>query len=189
MIKIYRSLRTNYVTQYFGQNLSPIYQRMGMLGHSGVDFLCWKGEPIYHSGDWSGWAQTEVDNAGGVGVDIISNEPLLNGNRIKLRYWHLERVNVYDGQKIKSGDLIGWGDSTGMSTGDHLHFGFKECDSQGNGLNKGNGYYGGLDPAKYFENIFVGDVVKVKKQALTVIQLARKVISDVRVFIWNWKGR
>ena len=154
-MRILRPLRTNRITQGFGENKVPYYREAGMLGHNGIDFVCWRGEPMYHSGDFVGIAKTEVDMAGGIGVDIISKEPFEDGFHRKLRYWHLLKVAVYDGQEIRTGNLVGLGDNTGMSTGDHLHFGYKRCLKDGTAVNKDNGYYGGLDPEPYYIDEFV----------------------------------
>jgi len=163
-MKILRPLRTDCITQGFGPEntdprMLPIYQSMGLVSHNGFDFACWRGEPIYHSADFAGIAKTETDIGGGIGVDVISNEPFEDGHHRKLRYWHLEKETIENGQKIKQGDLIGFGDSTGMSTGDHLHWGLKRCLKDGEAVDKDNGYYGAIDISHYFENKFV----KIKK--------------------------
>lgn len=190
-MKIYRALKTNFITQGYGvENTAPemlsLYKSLGMLGHNGIDFACWSGEPIYHCGDFTGIAKTEVDSKGGIGVDVISKEEI-EGGYFKLRYWHLKKVNVYDGQEIKEGDLIGWGDNTGLSTGDHLHLGLKSCHEDGEPLDKWNGYYGAVDPSPYYENVFVLDILEVKQEALSVIQLAQKLIAQIG--LWLLKGR
>ena len=154
-MKILRPLRTDCITQKFGENKLPIYKQMGMLGHNGIDFACWRGEPIYHSANFEGKAKTEIDMKGGIGVDIISSEKFEDGYYRKLRYWHFQKAAVYDGQIIKMGDLIGWGDNTGMSTGNHLHLGFKRCDENGEPVDRNNGYYGARDFSQWFENEFV----------------------------------
>jgi len=46
-----------------------------------------------------------------------------------------------------------------------------------------NGYNGAVDFEKYYEDEYVGDVVKVIKKATTVIEVARKVIFLARQYI------
>lgn len=180
---IYRPIKSPYITQRFGENLLPLYKELGMLGHNGIDIICWRGEPVYHSGLYIGVAKTETDQAGGIGVDIISQTPLVDNDYIKLRYWHLQKVNVYDGQIIHPGDLIGWGDSTGYSSGDHLHFGFKRCYADGKPINPSNGYFGAEDPLIYSDNfptgfIFILDYLGMK-QRLTMLQKLIEIYSKL----------
>lgn len=175
MIKIFRPLKTFCITQKFGPKgtiprMLPIYQKHGLKAHNGWDLCCWYKEPIYHSGNFTGKAKTEVDMAGGIGVDIISLKPHPK-THIKLRYWHLQKAAVYDGQIIKQGDLIGWGDSTGFSTGNHLHFGLKPCDEKGKPLYRNNGYFGAIDPEPYFINSF---------EAIEKIQNIKKVLRSIK---------
>jgi murein DD-endopeptidase MepM/ murein hydrolase activator NlpD len=42
-------------------------------------------------------------------------------NGWKTWYAHLSQVNVFCGQQVNAGDVIGLGGSTGWSTGPHLH--------------------------------------------------------------------
>ena len=45
-----------------------------------------------------------------------------HGADIETRYGHMSRLNVYAGQQVRKGDLIGFVGSTGRSTGPHLHY-------------------------------------------------------------------
>ncbi|OHA65971.1 MAG: hypothetical protein A2672_00050 [Candidatus Wildermuthbacteria bacterium RIFCSPHIGHO2_01_FULL_49_22b] len=124
---IYRPIKFNRITQIFGENKTD-YSKLGMLGHNGLDMATWNGTPIYHSGDYMGYMKTEIDAMGGIGVDIYSNTPQIDGKRIKLRYWHLKQVVGWDGKEVRPGQLIGFADNTGFSTGDHLYFDLKCVD-------------------------------------------------------------
>ena len=216
-MKLYRPLKSNYLTQGFSDNLAcvktgesgkaifpyqvltgiypsscpinstKLYSLLGLKSHGGYDLACWFKEPIYHSGEFEGWMKTEIDNAGGIGVDIISNEKFdctegcLEGvkHNIKLRYWHLAEVVGFDKKPIKMGDLIGLGDSTGLSSGNHLHWSLKWCDESGSAIHNNNGWFGAFDQTPFYEDVFVLDVLEVKQQALTAIELARRVIFEI----------
>jgi len=113
------------------------------IENNGIDFACKRGTPVFatHSGiiTWAG-----EDAQGGVGVTI-------KGNGFKTINYHLLSVSVKTGKEVEGGDLIGVSDNTGIyTTGDHLHFGFKEIDGRGNTLNWDNGYRGAIDPSPHF---------------------------------------
>lgn len=157
------------------------YQGMGMLGHNGVDRPCWYKEPIYFSvldSNCEWFARNEVDSAGGIGVDVVSRKPILKCtepgcsemHHIKVRNWHFERTNVYDNQAVKPGDIIGFGDSTGASSGHHLHIATKWCDENGDGLHTDNGYYGAFNDERFQRDIFIVDELNDRKRE--EIQLA-----------------
>jgi len=56
-------------------------------------------------------------------------------NGLETLYAHLHRFKVEPGDRVKAGQLIGLGGSSGKSTGSHLHF---ECRFKGKALNISN---------------------------------------------------
>ena len=174
-----RAVRSKRITQVFGENKAcitrnsdivsatregtcpantkPFYKEIGMEGHNGIDIATWTGEMVCHSGMFDGWMKTHVDRSGGIGVDVISDEPIGDSHWL-LRYWHLKAPIGYDGRKVKYGQMIGLAGNSGASSGPHLHMGIKKCDKDGNSLEKGNGYYGAVDPEPYYEHdIYAAD--------------------------------
>jgi len=145
-IKLTLPLKQIRVTQLFGMNWVDFYQKMGLKGHTGIDFRTKRKCPVYASHDgkitWAG-----KDGTGGVSVQILTTN---KGEGYYTVYYHLYDVNVKAGQKVKTGDLIGRADNTGKyTTGDHLHFGLKRT-LNGATINKDNGYRGAIDPAPFF---------------------------------------
>jgi murein DD-endopeptidase MepM/ murein hydrolase activator NlpD len=47
---------------------------------------------------------------------------VLSGDPWWTRYGHLKEVNVVVDQSVQAGQVIGHADTTGNSTGNHLHF-------------------------------------------------------------------
>jgi murein DD-endopeptidase MepM/ murein hydrolase activator NlpD len=109
-------LRFSYISSHYSKNrYHPILKRW--RPHHGLDYVAPIGTPIASIGDgrvtFKGWK-------GGYGnlVEIRHN------NNFSSRYGHLSRFakNISVGKRVKSGDLIGYLGSTGLSTGPHLHF-------------------------------------------------------------------
>jgi hypothetical protein len=85
-------------------------------GHLAIDIGSAPGEPISAADSgvivFAGWA------AGGYGYTAAID----HGNGYQTLYAHLSSVNVNCGQSVAQGQTIGFGGSTGNSTGPHLHF-------------------------------------------------------------------
>lgn len=188
-LQIFRPVNSSKITQGWGENracvwpngkvtgtktVCPVgsqsfYKSVGMLGHNGLDISAWTGEEIYHAATFPGWWQSEVDSMGGIGVDIVSNEPLffdgvppreikataklVDGgfiHHVKMRYWHLSKAVGHERKAITVGSVIGLAGNTGASSGPHLHFAPKWCLADGRGVGNDNGYFGAFDPTPYY---------------------------------------
>lgn len=126
------------ITQVFGVK-SDIYKQFGIIGHNGIDIAIEEGTEIFASHD--GTVSFTQDSNGGLGAVIATKTH-------KSLYWHLQSF-VGAGRTIKRGDLIGYGDSTGFSTGHHLHWGLKLLDENGDVKSRDNGYDGAVDCMDY----------------------------------------
>lgn len=157
---------------------------MGLDGHNGIDFYALDGTPVYAAHD--GVCYPEVDSSGGNGVVIRTLEDYdYNGQAVRFKtiYWHLKKANavVHMGDIVKAGDLIGYADNTGVSTGSHLHFGLKpqawtEADWTWYNSAQNNGYLGAIDPAPYFNKYYAVDAQKV-------FTILKQIISALTSFL------
>ena len=120
-----------------------------MNGHNGLDLKAYTWQPIYCSQNGEVTEATH-DSDGGIYVSI---ETEIKGRYWRHRYKHLMAFRVNKGQKIKTGQLLGWAGDTGRATGVHLHFDLKELDVTGRIKNYNNGYFGAVDPTEYLSNI------------------------------------
>ncbi len=97
----------------FGNRRSPT--RGASRNHKGVDIRGPVGTPIYATADGivgrAQWVR-------GYGKYV----ELEHGNAIETRYAHMSALNVYPGQRIRKGEILGFMGSTGYSTGSHLHY-------------------------------------------------------------------
>lgn len=127
------------ITQVFGVN-PEIYKKWGFPGHNGVDYGIANGTPITSAA--SGTVSQVSFEHGGYGnyVKLVHKD----GSKTYYTYYaHLASAAVAAGQKVKAGQLIGYSNNTGASTGPHLHFGLKI-----EGENPA--YKGYVDPMPYF---------------------------------------
>lgn len=165
------------ISQLFGQNLSPIYKQMGMIGHNGIDIVTYHGQPVRasHNGIVK---NVSNDEKSGVGIELQTEEKYeYQGQEgyYKTIYWHFvhNSISLKVGDRVIAGDIIGQADNTGWSTGDHLHFGLKLLDGNFNTTNWGNGYFGAVDPAPVMSGFFAKDrmtVLDLYDQLLNVIK-------------------
>lgn len=59
--------------QGFGENLLPVYKQLGLLGHNGIDFSAYDGQPVRASHDGV-VTFTGYDGSGGLGIVIRTTE-------------------------------------------------------------------------------------------------------------------
>lgn len=151
-IKLYLPLKQIAVTQPFGVNYLDFYKNLGMKGHNGIDFQAHNGCPCYAT-HYGFVTYAGMDGDGGISVTLTDKV-----NHFKTIYYHLKSVACAVGDKVQSGQIIGYCDNTGsMTTGSHLHFGMKFLDDNNfNTLDYNNGYFGAVDPSPYFTNAFNG---------------------------------
>ena len=84
-------------------------------GHKGTDFGLVNGQAVFAAHD----ARVEAIGSGSTGY---GNWLTLRSDTWWTRYAHLEQVTVSQGQRVDSGQQIARGNSTGNSSGPHLHF-------------------------------------------------------------------
>lgn len=188
---IFRPMISKTITQGWGENRACVwpnkkitstktfcpagsqsfYRSIGMKGHNGIDISAIIGEDVYHAATFKGWWRSEVDAGGGIGVDVVSNEPLFFAGTVppeirataqiveggfthyvKMRYWHLKAPIGSEGKQVVCGDTIGLAGNTGASSGPHLHFAPKWCMADGRSVGNDNGYNGAFDPTAYYNN-------------------------------------
>jgi murein DD-endopeptidase MepM/ murein hydrolase activator NlpD len=110
------------ITSSFGWRIHPITRTRRF--HDGVDLACSGGTPIHaadkgrvvHAGWW-----------GPYGIAVLID----HGSGISTLYGHCKRgsLRVSVGEVVSRGEVIAGVDSTGWSTGNHLHFGVRRFGS------------------------------------------------------------
>ena len=98
----------------FGYRSDPITRVSKM--HTGFDFACKPGNPVYATGD--GVVESVTFEFFGYGNSVVID----HGFGYKTRYAHLKTVFVGEGMKVRRGERIAETGNSGRSTGPHLHY-------------------------------------------------------------------
>jgi murein DD-endopeptidase MepM/ murein hydrolase activator NlpD len=97
----------------FGNKIDHVYKSLAF--HPGVDYAAPEGTRVFATADGI------VENSGmvrGQGQRILVN----HGNGYKTLYAHLDNIFVFNGKKLKRGDVIATVGMTGKSVIPHLHY-------------------------------------------------------------------
>lgn len=106
----------NVVTDTFGMRWHPISGKWKQ--HDGIDLAGRKGTPI--KATRAGYVSIADYQKGGAGYYVQIN----HGDGYKSIYMHMSsNLQVSVGQYVEAGQVVGYMDTTGGSTGVHLHFG------------------------------------------------------------------
>jgi murein DD-endopeptidase MepM/ murein hydrolase activator NlpD len=164
----------------------PLYPKFGMAGHNGLDL---------HSGVQKVYAacdgvviEKQTVPARGLGVGVLTNEKYDFGAQgthyIKLRYWHLQSFNCEVGDKIKVGQVLGVSDSTGYSSGNHLHFEGQPMDKDAGGhpylANPIWNITGAIDIEPYFTGIYADTVQQQINLYTQVVELLQMLLDKLK---------
>ena len=105
------------ITSGYGYRHHPVYKSRRM--HTGVDIGAPKGTPV---GAAKKGKVIKAQTYGGYGKCVVIDHGEENGKTITTLYGHLSRITCSVGDDVVSGTKIGEVGSTGISTGNHLHF-------------------------------------------------------------------
>ena len=105
---------SNYtITSYFGTRDTGI--EGASTFHNGIDLKAPYGTPIYASADGQ---VSFAGSSSGYGLLV----KITHGGGVETRYGHCSTLLVKSGQYVKKGDIIALVGSTGVSSGNHVHF-------------------------------------------------------------------
>lgn len=133
-----------FITQGFGLN-PQWYAKYNLPGHEGLDIRAPMNTNIYACADGKVYGiNTQSDNhAYGIHVRLQHDKGY------KTVYAHLSSVSVKLGDLVKRGQVIGFADSTGNSSGSHLHLTLKKDGATARGETKFPNDI--IDPTPYFD--------------------------------------
>ncbi|GAB4155111.1 MAG: hypothetical protein Fur0046_35030 [Cyanobacteria bacterium J069] len=111
------------ISSAFGWRIHPISGDARF--HAGTDLAAPTGTPVLAA--FSGQVET-ADYLRGYGLTVVLQH---NNGTEQTLYAHMSELFVRPGQRVEQGEVIGRVGSTGLSTGPHLHFEFRELTPQG----------------------------------------------------------
>lgn len=107
------------ITQDFGSP-HPRYTAWGLAGHNGIDFGLPNDTPLYAPTDFE-VVEVMIDESG-YGTYIKGRTPAGED-------WLLAHMRIYHlpqpGEWVAEGALVGFSNNSGLSTGPHLHLGYR----------------------------------------------------------------
>lgn len=140
-MKLYWPVRPEdgaHIFQGFGTH-PELYLQFGLKGHNGLDFDVIEGTKIYASHDGALRFLKDL-NPNGTFKGYGNYALIEASDGSQTFYAHMLKFEGID-RPVKAGEIIGYVDSTGFSSGDHLHFTYKPANADYN-----NGYSGAVDP-------------------------------------------
>jgi murein DD-endopeptidase MepM/ murein hydrolase activator NlpD len=93
--------------------MHPIYNKKSI--HKGIDIASPRGTTVRATGDG---IVVGIKKWGGYGKQVI----IEHEDEYSTRYAHLSKILINKGDTVSMGDKIGEVGSTGLSTGNHLHY-------------------------------------------------------------------
>lgn len=161
-----------------------------MKGHNGIDLAAAYWQPCYASQDGV-VEEVQLERERGLGVGIVTDKKYFCAETkrpeyFKYRNWHFEAIYVKKGDKVKTGDLIGWCGSTGYSTGSHDHLELKPVEwysyrgeQRIRNILQDNGYFGAVNPIPYMEDIFALEFAGLWKRVKEAAAILADYLSDL----------
>jgi murein DD-endopeptidase MepM/ murein hydrolase activator NlpD len=109
------------INQSFGVN-QHLYRRWGLPGHEGLDIRAPMRSGVYACASGTVYRVHDGSGSHPYGIHVR----LRHQDGYRTIYAHLHRTLVAVGQHVKAGEQIGLANSTGNSTGSHLHLTLKK---------------------------------------------------------------
>jgi murein DD-endopeptidase MepM/ murein hydrolase activator NlpD len=136
----------------------------GKDGHLGLDLMAFHGQEVYNAQEGTVY-RVDANPSSGLDVRVESEK---NGIKFRHIYEHLLGYQHKVGDYIKTGQLIGWADNTGYSSGNHLHFQMEVFDGK---------RWVPVDPMLYMEPVFALDILKLVDKIKFLKELIAKLLD------------
>jgi len=157
---------TNKVISCDGNNPPAGYKSLyGSSGHKGLDLRTAHGQEVYCAQDGK---VIHIDTNPKSGLDVrVQHE--YKGDIYCTIYEHLLGYQPKVGDSLRVGQLIGWADNTGYSSGDHLHFELQKWDGKA---------WVSTDPMPHMENMFALDWLALEDKVKYLAEVVAKLLDN-----------
>src|SRR3990167_2637214 len=126
-LQLYYPIKSYFVNQSWGV-YNDIYNQFGFTRHNGIDCKLSEDKLIYSPVKMKivqvGYQSKGAGNfVSAITLDEFDEwrSPTTTFYKVYLTFMHLKDTSVKEGEIVNVGDIIGHGDNTGFSTGEHLH--------------------------------------------------------------------
>lgn len=151
-----------------------------MKGHNGWDVAAKLWQPVY-AAQAGEVVEISTEEERGLGIGIYHD--LGHQGKWKTRYWHLIALNVQMGEKVHTGQFIGYAGDTGYATGPHLHFEIKPQAEKGVNLYPDNGFFGAVDPLPLMLSVPAWKQNFLRQ----ILEMGAKGLDGLSDFLRAWK--
>ena len=156
--------------------------------HRGVDIRLKVGDPVYCAFD----GVVRIAKPFGAYGNLVV---VRHNNGLETVYGHLSKIKVKAKQRVKAGDVLGLGGSTGRSTGPHLHFevrfqyeafdpewilDFSTYTLRSKKLHLDKSYFGITKPKKKQDIVYKADKSYIKEKTHTPQKTKKHVIYETQ---------
>jgi len=156
---------TNKVITCNGNNPPAGYKSLyGAAGHLGLDIKAFHGQEVYCARDGV-VSFIDTNPKSGLDIRVIS---IINGVEYRHIYEHLLGYKPKVGDKVETGQILGWADNTGYSSGDHLHFQLEKTV---------NGVFVPIDPLPLMDNFYALDILYIQNKILYIKEILAKILD------------
>ena len=142
----------------------------GSNGHAGIDAVALGGQEVYCS--QRGIVDfIDTNSRSGLDVRIVSE---IGGEKYHHIYEHLLGYMHSVGNRIETGQLVGWCDNTGWSSGNHLHFQVEKWI---------DGQWIPVDPAPLMANKFAKDILAINNKIKFLFEQIAMLADNIANFL------
>ncbi len=172
--RLYLFWPTDYPTvlQHFGVN-AEIYSQYGLPGHEGIDIRAPHQTNVYACAPGEVYRVDKVGTQHNYGKHVR----IQHAGGYRTVYAHLDRVLVEAGDQVTAKQVIGRADSTGNSTGTHLHLSLKKDGATAAGETQYPGDM--IDPTPYLITL------DREKEVMAALDMAEKETDSFTAYAWT----